>query len=202
MSYIYLSLRGIVSNEIPVIYQKFFSSKINAFKFLQNKNINLRNSIIMADIDFDVLFKMILVGDSGVGKSNILTRYTKDSFSFDSKATIGVEFGAKIFNIKDHTIKIQIWDTAGQERYRAITNAYYKGSKGAIIVFDLGRRETYDHVDKWWDDIQKYGDKDICIILIGNKCDLENRTVTKEEVLEKAKSLSNFYLKYILRLFI
>ena len=144
----------------------------------------------MADIDFDILFKLILVGDSGVGKTNILNRYTKDEFSFDSKTTIGVEFGSRIYNIKDHNIKVQIWDTAGQERYRSITNAYYKGSKGAIIVFDVSRRETFDHVERWHEDIVKNGDKDICLILIGNKCDLETRDVTTEEAEDKAKLLS------------
>ncbi len=146
----------------------------------------------MAEIEFDVLFKVILVGDSGVGKTNILNRYTKDEFNFDSKTTIGVEFGSKIFNVKDHFVKIQIWDTAGQERYRSITNAYYKGSKGAIIVFDLGRRETFDHVERWYEDINRNGDKDISIILVGNKSDLETRAVTKDEAEHKAQNLSNF----------
>ena len=146
----------------------------------------------MAENEFDVLFKIILVGDSGVGKTNILNRYTKNEFNFDSKTTIGVEFGSKIFSVRDHSVKIQIWDTAGQERYRSITNAYYKGSKGAIIVFDLTRKETFDHVERWHDDISKSGEKDICIILVGNKCDLENRAVSTEDAQEKAKLLSNF----------
>jgi len=152
----------------------------------------------MAEIEFDVLFKVILVGDSGVGKTNILNRYTKNEFNFDSKTTIGVEFGSKIFNVKDHNVKIQIWDTAGQERYRSITNAYYKGSKGAIIVFDLSRRETFDHVERWYEDINKNGDKDISVILVGNKSDLENRAVTKEDAEHKAKNLSK--LKCFLQL--
>lgn len=152
----------------------------------------------MADIDFDVLFKLILVGDAGVGKTNILTRYTKNEFNFDSKSTIGVEFGGKILNIRDHNVKIQIWDTAGQERYRAITNAYYKGSKGAVIVFDISRKETFDHVDRWHEDICKNGDKDICIILLGNKCDIENRAIRKEEAQEKAKLLSKNKIKKII----
>lgn len=144
----------------------------------------------MANIEFDILFKMILVGDSGVGKTNILTRYTKDIFSFDSKTTLGVELGSKIFKINDHSIKLQIWDTAGQERYKSITCAYYKGAKGAIIVFDVARRDTFNNVDKWHEDILKCGDKDICIILVGNKCDLESRFVTTEEAKEKARLLS------------
>ena len=156
----------------------------------------------MADLEFDVLYKLILVGDSGVGKTNILTRYTKDEFSFDSKTTLGVEFGSKIYNISDHNIKLQVWDTAGQERYRSITCAYYKGSKGAIIVFDVARRETFDHVERWHEDIMKCGDKDICLLLIGNKCDLETRAVNTEEAQEKAKLLSNLFINYSYFLFL
>jgi len=148
----------------------------------------------MAEIDFDVLFKVILVGDSGVGKTNILNRYTKNEFNFESRTTIGVEFGSKMFNVKDHNVKIQIWDTAGQERYRSITNAYYKGSKGAVIVFDVSRRDTFDHIDRWYDDINKIGDKDICVILVGNKSDLEDRQIEKEEAEQKAKDLGIFTL--------
>ena len=148
----------------------------------------------MADVEFDSLFKIILVGDSGVGKTNILTRYTKDEFSFDSKTTLGVEFGSKIYNIKDQNIKLQVWDTAGQERYRSITCAYYKGSKGAIIVFDVSRKDTFEHVERWHEDIMKCGDKDIVLTLIGNKCDLETREVSSNEAQEKAKLLSNLYI--------
>jgi Ras-related protein Rab-11A len=147
----------------------------------------------MAEIEVDIIYKIILVGDTGVGKTKILTRYTKDEFSFDSKTTLGVEFGSKIYNINDNIIKLQIWDTAGQERYRSITCAYYKGSAGAIIVFDVARKETFENVDRWHEDIMRCADKDICIILIGNKCDLEIREVKYQEATEKAKLLSKFF---------
>jgi small GTP-binding protein len=87
--------------------------------------------------------------DSGVGKTNLLSRFEKNEFTYDSKATIGVEFATKTVNLENNRIKMQIWDTAGQERYRAITQAYYKGASGALIVFDLTRRATYENVSKW-----------------------------------------------------
>lgn len=152
----------------------------------------------MSDMEFDALFKIILVGDAAVGKTNILSRYSNDEFSLETKTTIGVEFSSKIFNIDDYKIKVQIWDTAGQERYRSITNAYYKGSKGAIIVFDVSRKQTFDNVDKWHEDIIKCGEKDICLLLIGNKCDLENREVSTEQAEDKAKLLSKIFSLYLI----
>ena len=91
----------------------------------------------MGEEDYDMIFKVVLLGDSGVGKSNILSRYLKNEFSYDTKTTVGVEFGAKSIEIEDFKIKAQIWDTAGQERYKSITNAYYKGAKGALLVYDI-----------------------------------------------------------------
>ena len=131
--------------------------------------------------EIDLSLKLIIVGDSGVGKTNILTRYTKNIFDEDTKTTIGVEFGTKILNINDHNIKLQIWDTAGQERYKAVTVAYYKGSKGAFIVYDVTKKSTFDSLENWINDLRRNGDKDTCIILIGNKTDLENREVTYEQ---------------------
>jgi len=140
--------------------------------------------------DIDICLKLILVGDSSVGKTNILTKYTKDIFNEDNKATIGVEFGTKILLVKNHKIKLQIWDTAGQERYKSITLAYYRGSKGAFIVFDVSTRSTFNNVTKWIEDIRKNGDKDVYIILIGNKTDLIEREVTYEEGIKFAEMYS------------
>jgi small GTP-binding protein len=147
----------------------------------------------MSDEDYDMIFKVVLIGDSGVGKSNILLRYLKNEFSFESKATVGVEFGSKRFDIEGYKVKAQIWDTAGQERYKSITNAYYKGAKGALLVYDISRRETFDSVDRWIPDLKSNGDEQVTILLIGNKCDLEEqREITKEEGQNKAKLYSKF----------
>ena len=99
--------------------------------------------------EYNIIFKVVLIGDSAVGKTNILSRYIKDDFSIETKNTVGVEFGSKIIKYKENTIKIQIWDTAGQERYRSITNAYYKGAKAAMVVYDISKRSTFDNIDKW-----------------------------------------------------
>ncbi len=142
----------------------------------------------MSEEEYDIIVKIVLVGDSGVGKSNILLRYLRNEFHFDSKATVGVEFGSKRFKIENHNIKAQIWDTAGQERYRSITNAYYKGSKGALVVYDITRRSTFENVDKWISDLKKNSDPEVMIILIGNKVDRDDeREVSIKEGEEKAK---------------
>lgn len=127
--------------------------------------------------DYDLIFKMLLIGDAGVGKSNLLLRFLKDEFMHESKSTIGVEFGSKMFYKKDTRIKVQIWDTAGQERYKSITNAYYKGAKGALLVFDLTRENTFMNLDKWLIDLKNYGDEDVSILMIGNKADLVEQRV-------------------------
>ncbi len=142
----------------------------------------------MNEDQYDYIYKIVLIGDSGVGKSNILSRYLTDTFTYDSKATVGVEFGSKSMEIEGNKIKMQIWDTAGQERYKSITNAYYKGAKGALLVFDLTKKTSFENVDKWIVDLKTNGDEQISIILIGNKSDLEeHRQVTQEEATTKAE---------------
>ena len=143
-----------------------------------------------------MMVKVVLVGDSGVGKTNIMSKYLKNEFREDSKATVGVEFGSKQFNIQGHQIKAQIWDTAGQERYKAITSAYYKGAKGAFIVYDITRKNTFDSVNRWVSDISAAADKKITLLLIGNKSDLEDqRQVNKEQGEEKAKELGLAFME-------
>jgi len=144
---------------------------------------------------YDIILKVVLIGDSGVGKTNILSRYIKDDFSIETKNTVGVEFGSKIIKFKDNTIKIQIWDTAGQERYRSITNAYYKGAKGAMVVYDISKRYTFENVDKWISELRLINGNNILIILIGNKSDLKLlRKINAGEANFKANQLGiNFF---------
>ena len=145
---------------------------------------------------YDLLFKLILIGDSSVGKSNILLNYLKGEFDKNSKATVGVEFGTKNIMINNKKIKIQIWDTAGQERYRSITSAYYKGAKGALIVYDITRKNTFDNIDKWISDLKLNGDKNICILIVGNKSDLnEQREVDKELGKKKAEMFKTAFME-------
>ena len=139
--------------------------------------------------NYDLLYKIIIIGDTCVGKSNILSRYLKNEFKEDSKSTVGVELGSKFLKVKGIGAKVQIWDTAGQERYRSITSSYFKGSHGCFIVYDITSEISFDNVEKWYEQAQKEASKDISVILVGNKCDLENeRKVPKEKGEEKAKS--------------
>ena len=142
----------------------------------------------MADEEYDMIFKVVLIGDSGVGKTNILSRYVRDDFSIETKSTVGVEFGSKVLKVNNTSIKIQIWDTAGQEQYKSITKAYYKGARGAFVVYDITRKETFSSVEKWVDELKNNGDEGVCIILLGNKCDLEDqRQVSTEEAMRKSE---------------
>ena len=150
----------------------------------------------MENKEYDLLFKLILIGDSCVGKSNILLKYLKNQFNENSKTTVGVEFGTKNIIINNKRIKIQIWDTAGQERYRSITSAYYKGAKGALIVYDITRKNTFDNIDKWITDLKLNGDKDICIIILGNKSDLiDKREINKNDGIKKAEMYKIAFLE-------
>ncbi|KAK9239978.1 ras family-domain-containing protein [Lipomyces kononenkoae] len=136
----------------------------------------------MAQDEYDYLFKVVLIGDSGVGKSNLLSRFTRDEFNLESKSTIGVEFATRSISVDGKTIKAQIWDTAGQERYRAITSAYYRGAVGALLVYDISKNGTYENVNRWLKELRDHADSNIVIMLVGNKSDLRHlRAVPTEE---------------------
>ena len=144
----------------------------------------------------EMVFKIIIIGDASTGKTNILSKYLNNKFEKDSKATIGVEFGNKIFEIKNSRVNCQIWDTAGQERYKSMTKAFYKGALGALIVYDISKKDTFDNVENWITDLKKSSDKKVSIILIGNKNDLEeSRQVKKEEGEMKAKEYGIAFLE-------
>ena len=134
-------------------------------------------------------FKVVVVGDSGVGKTNLIKRFVSNEFKSDSKATVGVEFLSKNFIINGEIFKIEIWDTAGQERYKSITTAYYKGAKGAMIVYDVTNQTSFDNVDKWYNEIKDKAAKNINLIMIGNKNDLvDKKIINSDSSTEKAKS--------------
>jgi len=140
--------------------------------------------------NYDYLFKVVLIGDSGVGKSNLLSRFTRNEFNLESKSTIGVEFATRSINVDGKTVKAQIWDTAGQERYRAITSAYYRGAVGALLVYDIAKHATYVNVTRWLKELRDHADSNIVIMLVGNKSDLKHlRAVPTEEA--KAFSTEN-----------
>lgn len=128
---------------------------------------------------YDFLFKFIIIGDAATGKSCILHRFIDNKFRKDSTHTIGVEFGSKVIEVGGKTAKLQVWDTAGQERFRSVTRSYYRGAAGAILVYDITSRESFNHVSSWLADARSLANPDIVIILVGNKVDLEaDREVT------------------------
>lgn len=133
------------------------------------------------DEEYDYLFKIVLIGDSGVGKSNLMNRFTKSEFYSDSKSTIGVEHATKTLLIENKTIKAQIWDTAGQERYRAITSHYYRGAVGALLVYDITDYSSFENVVTWLWELREYADSEIIIVLVGNKSDLGHLRVVEEK---------------------
>ena len=135
--------------------------------------------------------KLIVLGDSGVGKTNIIHRYITDTFNTETKATIGVEFFIKTFRVNNDIIKLEIWDTAGQERYKSITSAYYKGSRGVLLVYDITRYTTFENLEKWMNEINEKVKGSLKMMIIGNKSDLnDERKVDIEIALEKAKLLN------------
>ena len=141
----------------------------------------------ISSLNEDYLFKIIVLGDCAVGKSNILSKYSKNIFNKLSKSTIGVELITKFFRYEDKIIKVNIWDTAGQERFTSMITTYYKGAKGALLVYDITRKNTFDNIDNWLKELISINSKNICISLIGNKSDLSLlRQVPKEKAMEKA----------------
>ena len=138
----------------------------------------------------------MLVGDSGVGKTNLVSRFAWDTFDEESKATIGVEFATKNIVVEGKVIKVQLWDTAGQERFRAMTNAYYRGAVGALIVYAINNRPSYDNIAKWLSELRGIANKDMCVMVVGNKSDLcEQRVVTTEEATVFAKEHNTAFME-------
>ena len=137
--------------------------------------------------NYNYLLKFIIIGDAAVGKSNLLVRYTSGQFKEEYQLTIGVEFGSNNVIIGDNTYRIQIWDTAGQENFRSITRSYYKNTACAIIVYEISNKKSFENISSWIEECKNTAPKSILMVLVGNKCDLDNREVTEEEGREFAE---------------
>lgn len=125
--------------------------------------------------DYDYLFKLLLIGDSGVGKSCLLLRFADDTYNETYISTIGVDFKIRTIELDGKIVKLQIWDTAGQERFRTITSSYYRGAHGIIVVYDITDQSSFNSVHSWLEEIKCYADSKVLRLLVGNKCDLEPR---------------------------
>jgi Ras-related protein Rab-1A len=142
----------------------------------------------MANAEYDFLFKLLLIGDSGVGKSCLLLRFADDTYTESYISTIGVDFKIRTIKLDEKTVKLQIWDTAGQERFRTITSSYYRGAHGIIVVYDVTDRESFNHVQHWMQEIDKYANEGVIKLLVGNKSDLQSKKVVSYD---EAKQLAD-----------
>ena len=148
----------------------------------------------LKEVNFNYLLKYIIIGDSSVGKSSIMVKYIHGGFDEEFKTTIGVEFGSKNIIIKEKIYRVQIWDTAGEETFRSITRSYYKNSVCAFVVYDVTNKNTFSNVKNWVDDCKKQTPKNVLMILVGNKIDLEDkREVSFEEGENFAKDNSMLF---------
>uniref|UniRef100_A0A1L8DV38 Ras-related protein Rab-43 n=1 Tax=Nyssomyia neivai TaxID=330878 RepID=A0A1L8DV38_9DIPT len=141
------------------------------------------------DDTFDFLFKIVLIGDCGVGKSCVVERFKSGNFVERHGNTIGVDFSMKTVNIEGKKIKLQIWDTAGQERFRTITQSYYRSANGVIIVYDITKRSSFLNLQRWIEEVRRYTASSVILILIGNKCDMES---LREVEFSEAEAMCEF----------
>ncbi|XP_071960187.1 ras-related protein Rab-43-like [Antedon mediterranea] len=143
-----------------------------------------------SDDSFDFLFKIVLIGDAGVGKTCVVQRFKSGAFLEKQHATIGVDFTMKTLNIDGARVKLQVWDTAGQERFRTITQSYYRSANGVVLAYDITKKESFNNIPRWIEDVQKYAGNNVLQVLIGNKKDLE---ASREVKLTDAEALANHH---------
>ncbi|CAF3930740.1 unnamed protein product [Adineta steineri] len=155
---------------------------------ISQKNIGQR----MAKKNYDLLFKLLLIGDSGVGKTCVLFRFSDDAFNASFISTIGIDFKIKTIELDGRKIKLQIWDTAGQERFHTITTSYYRGATGIMLVYDVTQVRSFENIDKWLRNIDDHASDDVVKMLIGNKCDMDDKrciTRSRGEALAREHSI-------------
>ncbi|XP_031118064.1 ras-related protein Rab11B-like [Ipomoea triloba] len=149
-----------------------------------------------ADDDYKYLFKVVLIGDSGVGKSNLFSRFTRNEFSLNPKSTIGIDLASRKLRVHGQLVKAQIWDTAGQERYRDMTSAFYRGAVGALLVYDVTRHVTFENVERLLKELRDHTHQDIVIMLVGNKVDLRHlRSVSTEDAKAFAEKEGTYFME-------
>ena len=145
----------------------------------------------MPSQEFDHLFKLIIIGDSGVGKSCLMHRVTTNEFMEDHEVTVGVEFGTLLMKIEDTNIKLQIWDTAGQENFQSITKIFYRGAHAVFLTYNITSLESFQNTDNWFSEVKAQSEPDATVFLIGNKKDCENEREVGLDKAEKFKQIKN-----------
>eukprot|EP01089_Gocevia_fonbrunei_P013156 TRINITY_DN328_c0_g3_i3.p1 TRINITY_DN328_c0_g3~~TRINITY_DN328_c0_g3_i3.p1 ORF type:complete len:228 (-),score=53.27 TRINITY_DN328_c0_g3_i3:93-776(-) len=146
--------------------------------------------------EFDYLFKILLLGSQGVGKSSLLARFADNEFVDNYKTTVGVDFKIRTIEIDNKTIKLQLWDTAGQERFKTVTNTYFRGAHGVIIVYDITDTHTFEQIeDCWLNEVEKNAPENVVLMMVGNKCDMSNRTVSVKRAKDFAKTKDALFLE-------
>jgi len=146
---------------------------------------------------YDHLFKLLIIGDAGVGKSSILLRFTDDSFDDHIQSTIGVDFKVKHMDVRDKRVKLTVWDTAGQERFRTLTSSYYRGAQGVVLVYDVTQRDSFENLEQWLKEVKLHTSESgegVVKLLVGNKIDLD-RKVSREEAEDWARSQGMMFLE-------
>lgn len=150
----------------------------------------------MEEQDVLTTLKLLIIGESGVGKSSLLLRFTDDVFDPEQSATIGVDFKVKTLTVDGNRAKLAIWDTAGQERFRTLTPSYYRGAQGCILVYDVCSKPSFDKLDQWLNELETFATKhDIIKMLVGNKIDMDSRQVSREEGLKFARKHQMLFIE-------
>lgn len=145
---------------------------------------------------YDYSFKFIVIGDTGVGKTSLIGRLIDNRFDPSHEFTVGVEYACKTIAINGKVIKLQIWDTAGQEEFKAITRSYYRSSAAALVVFDITRRDSFRNCVRWVEDVKSNSNKDVILVLVGNKADLaQERMVARNDALKLARDYEMLYIE-------
>ncbi|XP_048581173.1 ras-related protein Rab-10 isoform X2 [Nematostella vectensis] len=146
----------------------------------------------MANKKSDLFFKLLLIGDSGVGKTCIIFRFADNTFNPSFISTIGIDFKIKTLELGGKKIKLQIWDTAGQERFHTITTAYYRGAMGIMLVYDVTNEKSFSNISKWLKKIDDHANEDVKRMLVGNKCDMDDKRVISKT---KGEQLASSYVE-------
>lgn len=140
------------------------------------------------DKNFDTIYKLLIIGDSNVGKTTLLTRFCEGRYQSNFMSTVGIDYKTKIITVDDERVKLQIWDTAGQERFRTLTNAYFRGAAGALLLYDITSRSSFVNCTTWMESVSQHASPNICVVIVGHKCDAEeDRVVTTSEGLNLAE---------------